>query len=68
MYEERIMELNEKYSQNYMDGIKNACGRMIFWKALTQGLIKIILLKIKEDAPQKIRQSFGNILDFNVSK
>ncbi|MET3320657.1 UNVERIFIED_ORG: integrase [Peribacillus simplex] len=30
MYEERILELNEKYSQNYMDGIH----------ALTQGLIK----------------------------
>lgn len=39
MYEERILELNEKYSQNYMDGI-HACGRMIFRKALTQGLIK----------------------------
>jgi integrase len=39
MYEERILELNEKYSQNYMDGI-HACGRMIFRKALTQGLIR----------------------------
>lgn len=39
MYEERILELNEKYSQNYMDGI-HACGRMIFRKALNQGLIK----------------------------
>ncbi|MEH7340085.1 Arm DNA-binding domain-containing protein, partial [Priestia megaterium] len=39
MYEKRILELNEKYSQNYMDGI-HACGRMIFRKALTQGLIK----------------------------
>ena len=40
MYEERILELNEKYSHNYMDGI-HACGRMIFKKAVTQGLIKI---------------------------
>ncbi|PEF41259.1 site-specific integrase [Bacillus sp. AFS094228] len=40
MYEERILDLNEKYSQNYIDGI-HACGRMIFRKALTQGLIKI---------------------------
>ncbi|MEY8192975.1 tyrosine-type recombinase/integrase [Peribacillus simplex] len=40
MYEERILELNEKYSQNYMDGI-HACGRMLFRKASTQGLIKI---------------------------
>ncbi|MEK4536038.1 hypothetical protein NST21_11985 [Peribacillus sp. FSL K6-1552] len=39
MYEERILELNEKYSQNYMDGI-HTCGKMIFRKALTQGLIK----------------------------
>ncbi|MED1422317.1 site-specific integrase [Bacillus altitudinis] len=41
MYEERILELNEKYSQNYMDGI-HTCGRMIFRKALTQGMIKSI--------------------------
>lgn len=40
MYEERILELNEKYSHNYMDGI-HACGRMIFKKAVSQGLIKI---------------------------
>ncbi|WHZ03389.1 site-specific integrase [Neobacillus sp. YX16] len=40
MYEERILELNEKYSHNYMDGI-HACGRMIFRKAVTQGLMKI---------------------------
>ncbi|MDO8223939.1 site-specific integrase [Bacillus cabrialesii] len=39
MYEERILELNDKYSKNYVDGI-HACGRMIFQKALTQGLIK----------------------------
>jgi integrase len=40
MYEERILELNELYSKNYMDGI-HACGRMIFRKAVTQGLIRI---------------------------
>ncbi|MFF5812565.1 hypothetical protein ACFY5J_13905 [Peribacillus butanolivorans] len=32
MYEERILELNEKYSQNYMDGI-HTWGKMIFRKA-----------------------------------
>jgi integrase len=40
MYEERMLELNEQYSHNYIDGI-NACGRMIFRKAVDQGLIKI---------------------------
>jgi integrase len=39
MYEERILELNEQYSHNYIDGI-NTCGRMIFRKAVDQGLIK----------------------------
>lgn len=39
MYEKRILELNEKYSQNCMDGI-HACGKMIFRKALNRGLIK----------------------------
>lgn len=40
MYEDRILELNEQYSHNYMDGI-HACGRMIFRKAVAQGLMKI---------------------------
>jgi integrase len=40
MYEDRLLELNKKYSHNYLDGI-HACGRMIFRKAFTQGLIKI---------------------------
>lgn len=40
MYEERILELNQQYSKNYMDGI-HACGRMLFKKAVTQGLMKI---------------------------
>lgn len=40
MYEDRILELNEKYSHNYLDGI-HACGRMLFRKAVTQGVIKI---------------------------
>jgi integrase len=40
MYEDRILELNEKYSHNYVGGI-HACGRMIFRKAKTQGIISI---------------------------
>jgi integrase len=40
MYEERLLELNERYSHNYVGGI-HACGRMIFRKAKTQGVIKI---------------------------
>jgi integrase len=40
MYEERILDLNEQYSKNYMDGI-HACGRMLFRKAVTQGLMRI---------------------------
>ena len=40
MYEDRLLELNEQYSHNYVGGI-HACGRMIFRKAKTQGLIKM---------------------------
>ncbi|GLI89737.1 hypothetical protein ACSHUI_17475 [Bacillus subtilis] len=39
MYEERVLELNEKYIHNYIGGI-HVCGRMIFRKAKTQGMIK----------------------------
>lgn len=40
MYQERILDLFEKYSQNYMDGI-HACGRMLFRQAVELGLMKI---------------------------
>jgi integrase len=40
MYQNRLMELNEKYSPNYVSGI-HACGRMIFNHAKNLGLIKI---------------------------
>lgn len=40
MYEDRLLELNDKYSRNYLDGI-HACGRMLFRKAVKQGLIKV---------------------------
>ena len=39
IYQNRILELSEKYSQNYMSGI-HACGRMIFNHAIELGLIK----------------------------
>ncbi|MCY7829783.1 hypothetical protein P8852_05850 [Bacillus spizizenii] len=38
IYEERILELNEKYSTNYMDAF--TLVEECFRKALTQGLIK----------------------------
>ncbi|NQW98335.1 site-specific integrase [Bacillus stratosphericus] len=40
IYQKRILELSEKYSQNYMSGI-HACGRMIFNHAIELGLIKL---------------------------
>lgn len=40
MYQDRMYELNEKYSYNYLSGI-HACGRMIFRFAVKRGLIKI---------------------------
>lgn len=40
MYQDRIFDLSEKYSINYMDGI-HACGRMIFRNAVELGLTKI---------------------------
>nr|WP_241494467.1 site-specific integrase [Bacillus coahuilensis] len=40
MYQDRIIDLSEKYSHNYMDGI-HACGRMIFRQAVELGLMKI---------------------------
>ncbi|WP_110926843.1 site-specific integrase [Bacillus massiliglaciei] len=40
MYQDRILDLFERYSQNYMDGI-HACGRMIFRQAVELGLMKI---------------------------
>lgn len=40
MYRDRIMDLSEQYSPNYMDGI-HACGRMIFRYAVELGLIKV---------------------------
>lgn len=40
MYQERIIDLSEQYSQNYLDGI-HACGRMIFRQAVELGLMKI---------------------------
>ena len=40
MYQERILDLFEKYSQNYMDGI-HACGRMIFRQAVELGMMKV---------------------------
>jgi integrase len=40
MYQERIIDLSEQYSQNYLDGI-HACGRMIFRQAVELGLLKV---------------------------
>ena len=40
MYQDRIIDLSEQYSHNYMDGI-HACGRMIFRQAVELGLMKI---------------------------
>ncbi|RHW31509.1 site-specific integrase [Neobacillus notoginsengisoli] len=40
MYQERMLDLSEKYSQNYMDGIA-ATGRMIFGHAFELGIIKV---------------------------
>lgn len=40
MYQDRIIELSEQYSRNYLSGI-HACGRMLFRKAVELGLIKI---------------------------
>ncbi|MCK1986267.1 MULTISPECIES: site-specific integrase [Peribacillus] len=40
MYQDRIMDLSEKYSRNYMDGI-HATGRMIFKQAIELDLMKI---------------------------
>lgn len=40
MYQDRIIDLSEQYSHNYMDGI-HACGRMLFRHAVELGLIKI---------------------------
>lgn len=40
MYQDRIFDLTEQYSENYMDGI-HACGRMIFRHAVELGLIKV---------------------------
>jgi integrase len=40
MYQDRIFDLSEQHSQNYMDGI-HACGRMIFRQAVELGLMKI---------------------------
>jgi integrase len=40
MYQDRILDLFEQYSQNYMDGI-HACGRMIFRQAAELGLMNV---------------------------
>jgi integrase len=40
MYQDRIIDLCEQYSHNYMDGI-HACGRMIFRQAVELGLTKV---------------------------
>lgn len=40
MYQDRIIDLSEQYSHNYMDGI-HACGRMIFRHAVELGLTKV---------------------------
>jgi integrase len=40
MYQDRIIDLSEQYSHNYMDGI-HACGRMIFRQAVELELLKI---------------------------
>ncbi len=40
MYQDRILDLSEKYSHNYMDGI-HAAGRMIFRQAVELGLMKV---------------------------
>ncbi|APH06545.1 site-specific integrase [Bacillus weihaiensis] len=40
MYQDRIIDLSEQYSHNYMDGI-HACGRMLFRHAVELGLIKV---------------------------
>lgn len=40
MFQDRMIDLSEQYSHNYMDGI-HACGRMLFRQALELGLIKI---------------------------
>ncbi|MEY2195323.1 tyrosine-type recombinase/integrase [Neobacillus sp. BF23-41] len=40
MYQDRIIDLSEQYSHNYMDGI-HACGRMIFRQAIELGLMKV---------------------------
>lgn len=39
MYEDRIYELSEQFSPDYLSGI-HAVGRMVFRKAVTQGIIK----------------------------
>jgi integrase len=66
MYEERILELNEKYSKNYMDGI-HACGRMIFQKAKNQGLIKInptedFKMPKKQQSVEELEKAKDNIV------
>ncbi|WP_099363768.1 site-specific integrase [Fredinandcohnia onubensis] len=40
MYQDRIIDLSEQYSHNYMDGI-HACGRMLFRQAVELGLMKV---------------------------
>lgn len=40
MYQNRMLDLSEKYSKNYMDGIA-ATGRMIFRQAVELGIMKI---------------------------
>lgn len=40
MYQERILDISEKYSKNYLDGI-HATGRMIFRHAVELGILKI---------------------------
>ncbi|MCY9401363.1 site-specific integrase [Bacillus haynesii] len=40
MYQQRIIDCSEQYSQNYLDGI-HACGRMIFRQAVELGLMKV---------------------------
>ncbi|MGD6845211.1 tyrosine-type recombinase/integrase [Bacillus infantis] len=40
MYQDRIIDLSEKYSRNYVDGI-HSTGRMIFRQAIEFGIVKI---------------------------
>jgi hypothetical protein len=40
MFQDHMLDLSEKYSRNYMDGI-HAAGRMIFRQAVELGLIKV---------------------------